>query len=171
MPNSPHNKPQNKWLAAAFLPLLAAVGLCAFQFGDRNNLNSMPFAQVQPLVANLPQAQKLASAGNIELLVDQAAPGKPLSLHGELTDANCFLGNHTHAYDHAFCAKLCAAAGSPLLFLSDQGGRVYVVLTQTNAVRIPDSVLNQIGVPGIIVKGKVLNAKELPALAVESISQ
>jgi len=99
------------WLFAA-LPLVAGVSLCAFQFGDRNGLNSMPFAQVQPLVSDLAKARQMADQGNIELLARQSLPGKEVSLRGELTDANCFLATHTHAYDHAFCAKLCAAAGT-----------------------------------------------------------
>jgi hypothetical protein len=157
------------WLLAA-LPLVAGVGLCAFQFGDRNGLNNMPFAQVQPLVADLAKARQMANAGNIELLAGQSVAGKEVSLRGELTDANCFLTTHTHAYDHAFCAKLCAAAGSPLLFLPDAGGRPYLVLTEKNAVRLPDSVLDQIGVPGILIKARVLDSRDLPAIAVEGLT-
>jgi hypothetical protein len=157
------------WLLAT-LPVVAGVGLCAFQFGDRNGLNNMPFAQVQPLVSDLAKARQMANAGNIELLASQTAQGKEVSLRGELTDANCFLSTHTHAYDHAFCAKLCAAAGSPLLFLPDEGGRPYVVLTGKNAVRLPDSVLDQVGVPGILINGRTLDFQQLPALAVEGLA-
>lgn len=157
------------WLLAA-LPLVAGVGLCAFQFGDRNGLNNMPFAQVQPLLSNLAKARQLANAGNIELLAGQTVQGKEVSLRGELTDANCFLATHTHAYDHAFCAKLCVAAGSPLLFLPDEGGHPYVVLTEKNAVRLPDNVLDQIGVPGILVKARVLGSQDVRALAVDGLA-
>jgi hypothetical protein len=164
------NKPRHrKWLMATVLLLTAGVSLCAFQFGDRNSLNSMPFAQVQLLVSDLPKARKMASAGNIELLAGQNLSGKAVSLRGEITDANCFLGSHTHAYDHAFCAKLCAAAGSPLLFIPDQGGQIYVVLSAKNAVRLLRTVLDQIGVPGIVVSGKLLDAGGLPALALDDI--
>jgi len=143
--------------------------LCAFQFGDRNGLNNMPFAQVQPLVADLAKAQQMATTGNIELLAGQSLQGKDVSLRGELTDANCYLATHTHAYDHAFCAKLCAAAGSPLLFLPDDGGNPYVVLTSKNAVRLPDPILNQVGVPGIHIKAKIADSHDFPALAVEDL--
>ena len=156
------------WLFAA-LPLVAGVSLCAFQFGDRNGLNSMPFAQVQPLVSDLAKARQMADQGNIELLARQSLPGKEVSLRGELTDANCFLATHTHAYDHAFCAKLCAAAGTPLLFLPDQGGHPYVVLTKENAVRLPNTVVDQIGVPGILIKARILEGHDLPTLAVEAL--
>ena len=143
--------------------------LAAFQFGDNNGLNNMTFAQVQRLVSNLPKAQKMAKDGNLELLAGKSERGEAVTLRGELTDANCFLGTHTHGHDHAFCAKCCVAAGSPLHFISDQGGLVYVVLTASNGVPLPESLLNLIGVPGIAVKGKTLNANGVRAFAVESV--
>jgi hypothetical protein len=152
------------------LSAIATFGLCAFQFGDRYGLNSMPFGQVQPLVSDLAKARRLAKQGNIDLLVGETVPGKAVNLRGEITDANCYIGRHTHGYDHAFCAKLCAAAGSPLVFISDQGGEIYLVLSERNAIRLPDSILDRIGVPGIVVKGKVLDAGGMRALAVEGLA-
>ena len=149
---------------------LTAVGLCAFQFGDRYGLNSMPFAQVQPLVSDLAKAQRMAKQGNIELHAGQPVRGEALTLRGELTDANCYLGNHTHGYDHAFCAKFCAAAGSPLVFVPDQGAQIYVVLTQLNGIRLPENTLDRIGVPGVVVKGRALDGEGLHALAVEGLA-
>src|SRR6266446_7117231 len=84
------------------LSAIATLGLCAFQFGDRYGLNNMPFGQVQPLVSDLAKARRLARQGNIDLLVGQTVPGKAVSLRGEITDANCYLGSHTHGYDHAY---------------------------------------------------------------------
>lgn len=149
---------------------IATLGLCAFQFGDRNGLNNMPFGQVQALVSNLAKARRLARQGNIDLLAGETVPGKPVSLRGEITDANCYLGSHAHGYDHAFCAKLCAAAGSPMLFVSDQGGEIYLVLSERNGIRLPEDVLDRIGVPGTAVKGKVLDAGGMRALAVEGLA-
>jgi hypothetical protein len=156
-------------LSKLLLGIVAALGLCAFQFGDRYGLNNMPFAQVQPMVSDLAKARRMAKQGNVDLLVGQTMPGQVMSLRGEVTDANCYLGSHTHAYDHAFCAKLCAAAGSPLLFIPDQGAQIYLVLSEQNGVRIPENVLDRIGVPGIVLKGKVLDADGLHALAVEAL--
>ena len=161
----------NRKSVIALLGAIATLGLCAFQFGDRYGLNSMPFAQVQALVSDLAKAQTMAKQGNVELLAGETMPGRAVSLRGEVTDANCYLGSHTHAYDHAFCAKLCAAAGSPLLFISDQGGQVYLVLTERNGVRLPEEVLDRIGVPGVVVRGKVFEAEGLRALAVEGFAQ
>jgi hypothetical protein len=167
---APRARPTKKLLIAP-LCFLAVLVLAAFQFGDNNGLNNMPFAQVRRLVSELPKAQKMASEGNLELLAGQPMRGEAAILRGELTDANCFLGTHTHAYDHAFCAKFCAAAGSPLLFVSDQGGLVYVVLTGRNGVPLPESVLNLIGVPGIVVKGKTIEVNGVRALAIDSTQQ
>jgi hypothetical protein len=162
-------KPAGKTLlAAASLCLLTTLGLCAVQFGDRNNLNSTPFQEVKPMVADLARAQQLARQGNLEFLAGESVSGKEVTLRGEVTDANCFLDSHTHAYDHAFCAKLCAAAGSPLVFIPDQGAGVYVVLTPRNGVPIKDTALNQIGVPGIVLTGRVVESNGIAAFAIES---
>jgi hypothetical protein len=169
MQATPHRAHPTKIFLFASPCFLAVLALAAFQFGDNNGLNNMPFAKVRLLVSNLPKAQKIANDGNLELLAGKPVPGVAISLRGELTDANCFLGTHTHAYDHAFCAKFCAAAGSPLLFISDRDGLVYVVLTARNGAQLPESVLNLIGVPGIAVKGRTLDANGVRTLAVESV--
>ena len=106
----------------------------------------MSFARVQALVSDLGKAQLLARQGNIEFLGGQAVSGQEVRLRGEFTDANCYLGYRTHAYDHAFCAKLCVAAGASLLFVSDRQGKAYVVLTGKNGIRVPKVVLDQVGV-------------------------
>jgi hypothetical protein len=169
MQATPPRARQTKKLLIAPLCFLAVLLLAAFQFGDNNGLNNMPFAQVQRLVSDLPKAQKMANDGNIELLAGKPVRGESATLRGELTDANCFLATRTHAYDHAFCAKFCAAAGSPMLFVSDQGGVVYVVLTASNGVQLPEKALNLIGVPGIVVRGRTLEANGVKALAVENV--
>ena len=153
----------------ALLAFLAILVLAAFQFGDNNGMNSMPYPQVRRLVSDLPKAAKMASDGNLELLAGRLVRGEPVTFRGELTDANCFLGTHTHAYDHAFCAKFCVAAGSPVLFISDQGGVAYVVLTVHNGVPLPENILNLIGVPGIAVKGRTLDANGIKTFAVENV--
>src|ERR1700721_3778371 len=147
---------RSKKSAPALLITIATLGLCAFQFGDRNELNKMPFTQVQQLVSDWPKARRMAKQGNIDLLVGQAEPGEAVSLRGQVTDANCYMGSHVHAYDHAFCAKLCAAAGGPLVFIPDQGEELFLVLNEQNGVRLPESVLDRIGVPGIVFKAKCL---------------
>jgi hypothetical protein len=155
----------------ALLGTIAVLGLCDFQFGDRYGLNNMPFAQVRPLVADLVRAQRMAKQGNIDFLAGGTMPGEDVRLRGEVTDANCYFGSHMHAYDHAFCAKLCVAAGGPLVFVSDQGGEVYLVLNQRRGVRLPESILDRIGVPGILVKGRVLDTGGMRTLAIDGLER
>jgi hypothetical protein len=168
MPQAP---PPNRKSRVALLSFIAVLALCGFQYGDKLGLNGLPFAQVRPLVADLSKAQRMANQGNIDFFAGQPVPGKPLTLRGELSDANCFLTTQTHAYDHAFCAKLCAAAGSPLVFIPDQGGPPYLVLTPRNGVPWPERLLDQIGVPGIVVQGKVLESGGIKALAILDLSR
>ena len=76
----------------------------------------------------------------------------------------------THAYDHAFCAKLCVAAGSYRVFVSDHQGKVYD-LTGKNWVRFPKDVLDQVGVPGVAVVGRLVEVDGVRGLAVDSLDR
>jgi hypothetical protein len=140
--------------ALTLLSSIAVLGLASFQYGDKYNLNSMPFAEVSRLSSDLAKAQKLAKEGNIELLAGQAVRGTSVYLRGELTDANCLLTSREHAYDHAFCARLCVAAGSPLIFISDDGGKLYLLLTKQNAVKFPILFWTRLAFPGSWSEGK-----------------
>ena len=151
--------------------LLCALvfGLLAFQYGDQNGMNDMPFARVEGMVGDLGRAQAMAKQGNIDLFAAELAEGKDVSLRGELTDANCYLSNGSHAYDHAFCAKFCVAARSPILFISDDGGKVYLVLTLENGVRPSATELDKLGIPGVVVRARVLSVHGIEALAIASV--
>jgi hypothetical protein len=157
--------------SATALLALSALALCAFQFGDRYGLNGMPFAQVQALLSDPAKAQKMAKQGNVELLTGQTIPGQVVNVRGEVTDATCYLGASRHAYDHAFCAKMCASAGGPLVFVPDQGEQPYLILSDRNGIKLSDNVLDRIGVPGIVLKGKVFDADGVHALAVDGLAQ
>jgi hypothetical protein len=129
-----------KGLVGVTSTLLVCLGLWAYQYGDRYDMNNMPYEKVKSVMLHPNTAQTMAHRGNIDLFAGQAVQGKDIDIRGELTDANCFLGKGIHAYDHAFCAKACVAAGAPVVFLSD-GGQVYIVLTTRNAVPLPASIL------------------------------
>jgi hypothetical protein len=156
---------------AGLIVLVAILGLCSFQFGDRHNLNSLPFDQVRRFASNSAKAQQLAKRGNIDLLAGNSVRGESVRRRGEFSDGNCYFASHSHAYDHAFCAKLCLAAGSPLIFVSDQGGQIYFVLTPRNVERMPNENLNSIGVPGITARGKVIVAGNTKTFAVEALDK
>jgi hypothetical protein len=57
---------------------------------------------------------------------------------------------------------------SPVLFIADDGGKAYVVLTLKNGVPLPPKVLDQLGIPGLVVRGKTLRAHGIDALAIAS---
>jgi hypothetical protein len=46
---------------------------------------------------------------------------------------------------------------------------INLVLTSRNGLRVPDNALDHVGVPGIVVKGSVIEAGGLRALAVEKL--
>jgi hypothetical protein len=50
-----------------------------------------------------------------------------------------------------------------------RGGEIYLVLSERNGIRLPENVLDRIGVPGTVVKGEVLEAGGVRALAVEGL--
>ncbi|MGB2664729.1 MAG: hypothetical protein WAK48_12040 [Candidatus Acidiferrum sp.] len=169
MEATPRKTQRGSNVLSALLLVVAVLGVCAFQYGDKYGLNSLPFRDVRPFVSDLAKARRLANEGNIDFFAGEAVRGETVRLRGELTDANCYLGTQTHSYDHAFCAKLCAAAGSALVFIADRDGHTYVVLSSRNGVALPKNVLDQIGVPGIVVKGRVLQASGVRALAIAGL--
>jgi len=57
------------------------------------------------------------------------------------------------------------------VFVPDEGGPLYVALNERNGMRLPENILDHIGVPGILVRGKVLNREGMRALAIEGLAQ
>jgi hypothetical protein len=58
-----------------------------------------------------------------------------------------------------------------LVFVSDQQGKVYVVLTGKNGMRFPKDVLDQVGVPGVAVVGRLVDVDGVRALVVDSLDR
>ena len=156
--------PRCNWMASAVL-----LGFSFLQYGDRYRLNEMPFAKVQELTSDPVKARALTKQGNIDFFVGTAVQGKAVTLTGELTDANCYLAQSRHGYDHAFCARYCAAAGSSLVFLPDQDSKVYVVIPASAGGKIPRDALERIGIPATIVHGHTLTAHGVDILTIDSV--
>jgi hypothetical protein len=81
------------------------------QCGHRFTLNKMPLAQVRALVSRSRKRAEAGEASEYGVACGQVAPGQAVLLQGEFADANCYLVYRTLPCDHAFCAKLCVAAG------------------------------------------------------------
>src|ERR1700676_1803961 len=76
MPASPRRTHRIRAGVLTVLGALAVLCLSVFQFGDRNDLNGMPFAQARPLASDLEKAKILAKQGNIDLLAGETGPGE-----------------------------------------------------------------------------------------------
>jgi hypothetical protein len=57
------------------------------------------------------------------------------------------------------------------VFVSDQRAKAYVVLTGKNGIRLPENVLDRIGVPGVLVTGRLVEGEGVKALAVDSLER
>jgi hypothetical protein len=75
--------------------MLSTLTLCAMQFGDRNDLNSMSIRAASATGLQSHKAQRLAKQCSIKFLGGQVLSGRTVTLHGELTDANCYFGEHS----------------------------------------------------------------------------
>jgi hypothetical protein len=94
-------------------------------------------------------------------------PGWAVSLRGKVTDANCYLGSHAQALRSCFLRQAARYCRQLFGFCFRPGGQVYIVVSERSAVRLPEVVLDRIGVPGVVVNGKAFEADGLRALAVE----
>jgi len=143
--------------------------------GKMMDMNDMPYAQVKQVMSD-PQkkqmAMEMAKKNHVTLMAGMAVEGKPVTLKGELTGANCYLSMGLHGHNHALCAKACVLAGSPVLFLAERAGKgpkVYTVLTAKDGMPLPEAALDALGRPGVTVNGKLVRAHGVEGLAVESV--
>jgi hypothetical protein len=142
-----------------------------FSHMSKEQILDMPYAQVKAALSNPDERVDLLEAvkkDNIILMGGQAVEGKELTMKGELTGANCYLSRGIHGHEHALCAKACVLAGSPVIFLADDG-KVYTVLTPEDGRPLPEKALDELGQPGISVHGKLVEAHGQAALALESV--
>ena len=54
---TPRKAQRGSKVLSGLLLTVAVLGVCAFQYGDKYGLNSLPFAEVRPLVSDLAKAQ------------------------------------------------------------------------------------------------------------------
>ncbi len=157
---------------AAALSLLAGAGLAAQGQMGKMDMNDMPYDSVRAMMADparRAQAMEMAKMNNVLLMAGQPVPGKPVTLKGELTGANCYLSAGLHGHTHAMCAKACVSAGSPVVFMA-ANGTVYAVLTGVDGMPLPKEVYEDLGRAGVTVTGKTLESHGLNMIAIESVA-
>jgi hypothetical protein len=153
---------------------LAAIGLWAQQSKKgmtKEDMLNMPYAKVKATLSNpatRAKALEMAKKNGVMLMGGIPVEGQSVTLKGELTDANCYLSKGEHGHEHALCAKACVNAGSPVVFLA-QDGSVYMVLTPKDGRPLPGNALDELGQPGVTVQGKLVKAHGVQALAIEAV--
>src|ERR1700692_4154120 len=73
------NELRGRRRAVAILGTIAVLGLCAFQFADRNESSKMQCRHVQRRALDRPKPRNLGKQGNIDLLVGETEPGKTVT--------------------------------------------------------------------------------------------
>jgi hypothetical protein len=92
-----------------------------------------------------------------------------VSLRGKLPTQ--LLPRRSHAgLRSCFLRQAARCCRQPFGFCFRPGGQVYIVVSERSAVRLPEVVLDRIGVPGVVVKGKAFEAGGLRTLAVEGFA-
>jgi hypothetical protein len=156
--------------------LLLASGLCLaasglWAQGKMMDMNDLPYDSVKAMLsdpARASMAMEMAKKAGVLVMVGIPVQGKDVTLKGELTGANCYLSAGLRGHNHAMCAKACVAAGSPVVFIADDG-TVYAVLTAKDGMPLPPGALDQLGRPGVTVGGSVVTAHGVKALALASV--
>jgi hypothetical protein len=149
---------------------LAGTRTAAAQ-GQMMDMNNLPYDSVKAMLsdpARAPQAMAMAKNAGVVLMAGMPVHGTAVTMKGELTGANCYLSGGLHGHSHAMCAKACVAAGSPVIFIGDNG-TVYTVLTAKNGVPLPNGTLDFLGRPGVTVKGSLVTTHGVKSLALEEV--
>ncbi len=157
----------------AAVSLFAAAGLVAQgQMMGKMDMNDTPYDSVRAMLADparRAQAMEMAKMNHVVLMAGQPVPGKAVTLKGELTGGNCYLSGGLRGHTHAMCAKACVGAGSPVVFIAENG-TVYAVLTGVDGMPLPKEVYDDLGRASVTVKGKTLKSHGLNMIALESVA-
>jgi hypothetical protein len=135
------------------------------------DMNDIPYAKVKAILSN-PQeaakAKKMARKNHVMLMGGHPINGKPVTLKGELTGADCYLSAGFHGHHHALCSKACVAHGGPIVFLA-QNGTVYLALPHADGTSFTNAELNALGVPGVTVMGNAGESHDIRYLSIHSV--
>jgi hypothetical protein len=146
-------------------------GLMWAQETKNTDMNDIPYAKVKTMLAtpaSRAETMKMVKKNHVMLMGGQPINGQSVTLKGELTDADCYLSSGMHGHEHAMCAKACVAHGSPIIFLAENGS-VYLVLTPKDGMPYPETLLNDLGRPGVTVVGNALDSYGIKAISIQSL--
>ena len=156
----------------AVVSLLVTAGLAAQGQMGTMDMNNLPYDSVRAMLSDpgrRAQAMDMAKAHHVVLMAGHPVEGRSVTLKGELTGANCYLSGGMRGHDHAMCAKACVSAGSPVVFIAEDG-TVYGVLTGVNGMPLPKDVYDDLGRPGVTVHGKAVKSHGLNVIAIETVA-
>jgi len=152
--------------AAAF-----SLGLLAAQATSQKNMNDWSYSKVKKMMSNPQTAKKvgmMAKKNGVMLMGGMSMGGRPVTMKGELTGADCYLSSGDHGHEHALCAKACVSHGGPIVFLGSNG-TTYLVLPPKDGAHYPMQVLNDLGKPGVTVHAHEIDSHGIKALSVDSV--
>jgi hypothetical protein len=99
---------------------------------------------------------RIANGRHVAPMGGLAVEGKPVTLKGELTGANCHFSMGLRGHRHASCSKACVSQGSPVVFIQERSCKVYFLLTAKDGRPMPGPALDPLGRPGVTMTGKLV---------------
>ncbi len=151
--------------------LFAAAFLWAQSGMTKQQLLNMPYAKVKAMLSNPHSAAKLKAAvkkNGVMLMGGVPITGPEVTLKGELTGADCYLSAGVHGPEHSLCAKACVAHGGPVVFIGSNG-TTYLVIPPRDGMPLPEKAYDDLGKPGVTVKGAELDSHGIHAIAIHSV--
>ncbi len=97
-----------------------------------------------------------------------AADGSEKSVTGTLEDSYCYATMGAKGPSHKACAMKCATGGIPVVLIEKGTEKSYIVLPNTNASPLPDSIIKHME-DQVTVTGKEYSRNGMNYLVVESV--
>ncbi len=112
----------------------------------------------------------LATAARVEAGDPDAsgaiAAGRPVSLHGEIVDLECFLRDGARGRRHRACALACRDRGASLALVEDGSGALYPIAGRTPASDPGEAVAHLIA-ERVSIEGRLYERAGARILVVE----
>lgn len=162
---------KRSFLLLSAVAIAVTAGLWAAQSMKHQDMNDWSYSKVKQMMSSPRTAKEVAMMAKkqkVMLMGGMSMGGRPITLKGELTGADCYLSAGIHGHAHALCAKACVSHGGPIVFLGSNG-TTYLVLPPKDGAHYPLPVLNDLGKPGVTVHAHEIDAHGIKALSVQSV--